>query len=355
MNTSTTKFDFTNTPLNHTIRKSVAFITFFAQVLALLLFIFGIVENFRKNINVISSINLIIKIFSIPKTAIYLFISNFFIGIFYIICLIFLVKNIINYFPAFLYLLKKEPLEHSFRLAADTLVSSFNACIRIIVIYCILTCAFGEYQLSSGGSWLLIILGLCYVAICFLRSYLDDYTFVACVHRTIYSALFFIVCAFTFKYLLGHSFLNMVNGFKALSTNVYQNLESALAFGAIYRTIISPILVFIVQMIFFAIIYFGLITYYVTDSIENAPIKPFLYFSIAIVIVGVIVKLIASNSSIDNISTCRKYAKENLPLLLYSISFLMIYKFEDVTNKKQSTSKADSNENIEQLNNNENQ
>ncbi len=353
MNKTVNNYDFATTPLNNLIRKITAYVVYFSMVLTLLLFLFGTVEDFGRKISVLKAIDFIFNIFSTPKTAIYLYISNLFIGVFYIVCIIVLAKNTFKALSPFCYLLKKEPGEHSFRLATEVLLSLFYGCIRTSVIFCILSCAFGEYQLSSNGVWLLVIAGISYVSICYLMSSLEEFTFIDCIYRTVCSAIFFIVCAFSLKYLLCHSIFNMVNGMKAASSGIYEGLDSVIVLGAIYKTIIFPILFFILEMIFFSIIYFGLSSYCITDGIKNVPIKPFLSLSIIIVLLGIIIKTATSGSSSSDIITYFNYAKENLPILLCSVSILIVSKFESVDNKKESSVQKDNSETVEQQKNDE--
>lgn len=348
MNKTINNYDFAKTPLSNLIRKITAYVVYFSMVLTLLLFVFGIVEDFGRKISVLKAINLIFNIFNTPKTAIYLYISNLFIGVFYIVCIIILAKNTLEALSPFFYLLKKEAGEQSFRLATEVLLSLFYGCIRTSVIFCIISCAFGEYQLSSSGIWLLVIAGISYVSICYLRSCLEEFSFIDCIYRTVCSAIFFIVCAFTLKYLLCHSFFNMVNGMKAASNDIYAGLDSVIVLGAVYKTIIYPILIFILQMIFFSIIYFSLSSYCITDSVKNAPIKPFLSLSIIIVLLGIIIKTATSSSSSSDIITYFNYAKENLPILLCSVSILIVSKFESVDSKKSSSVQSVENQTIEQ-------
>ncbi len=318
---------------NELILKILGYFYFAILTITFISFIVGAITLYGEDVNIISAIVMAINLFTIPETAIYLYLMKAVIGILYITYLVKGLKCFIKSFNIFLNIVNKK-----YKIFNNLITENNNArrfmqsMFKYFLVFILVSTMLLEYKVKSLAVVVIILNTLSLVVTEFLYSKFKNYSIECSVYRTTCCAIVYITVCILLIILSKPYLKTVIEGFTLLSR--MQETVASKAFIDIYSFLVQPIIFLALGGItIFLIIELldGFQFYLDSLTVENS--SKALMITAIIVVAFDFVICIVSGQIISNIKIKETYniIKTNLPVLLCGIVLFWASKFKNKT------------------------
>ncbi len=312
-------------------------ILFASQLIIATLFFGGLVDYYGVNISIIGAIDLIISVANIAVGAIFEYLLLLALGIFYIVAMVFIIKNSVASISSFVHGVfdKSEKAEAK----SESAFSSFFMLLGDTLKYCLFFIALSimtssNFEINNSGKAVLILGIIIYFSISILMLYFKFFT----VKTIIYKGLSILIMITAYIILAlslnSPSIEELIYGLRAVFGGYLGKISVEVVFKAI-TLIATPILYIFAQV--YAINYlFDVwdLEEYSKNNFAYAKTNTIMGLSIAIVALSVVVGIAFGNIEITDTYILYKFIRGDLSMLLASIVLFVSFKFIKFERKK---------------------
>ncbi len=311
-------------------------VLFVLQLTIVAFFAAGLIECFGISISVTGAIEMLLSIFNIAQGAIFEYLFKFALGIYYVVAMIIVIKNVIvsiSYFVHGVFDKNEAKANRKKEVMYYALYGYFGDAVKhcfIFISFCLMTSV--DFKITLFGKVVLILGLIVYIIAYTLRQYLKNFNFETIVYKslaTVIMATAFVLLALNLNIA---SFEQVILGLRT-------------TFGGYFS--FADVSVFAISFLAVSIIYiFGqcYLISYLSDMWEyeeisrsifsKAKAKIIMGISIAIVVISAIMNTLFGNLAIFDIYVVYNILTKEIITLLASIVLFVSFKFAKFEEKR---------------------
>lgn len=304
-----------------------------AQILMVVLLLFGIVSYYGANLSMFGAIELVIDITKIKRGAILEGLLKVAIGGTYIYVVVRIIKNTLESRSYLRKLFERnieeegQSKEKNFFVLLGYVGDSLKWC-ALFMMLCIMSSV--DFTINWKGIILIIAMSIFYLASCTAMMYLKNVKKEDIIYKSVAVGVAFLAFILLLTKIRIASIEELIYGLRYFFGGYLKPLTFKgliLAVGMLA----SPILCIIMQYYAVTYIYdvWG-IDFFLNSKTAAYTTRKIVTMAISIVVANAIIRIVSGGAEISDIGSLFKAVRQDLPMLLTSIALFLCYKFENI-------------------------
>ncbi len=311
-------------------------VLFVSQIVMALFLTLGMVDYYGSPVTALGAIELSLSVLNISVGAIFEYLLKLAIGIIYIVCLVYAIKNVIasiSFFNKAAFSKAGENKKQKddafcalFAYVGETLGKSL-----LFIAFCVMTSV--DFSISTGGIVTIILGVICLVGWCAVSSYFKGFKLDIIIYRTVTTAILAVAYVILLAELQIASIEQGISGLRVVFGGFLGTISTKVIFSLI-SLIAVPILYIVLQA--FACSFISdiwSVDFYRSTKLANYSAGKIMGMAIAIASTQLLVSVILNSTQIAGISQLFEIIKNIVPVLLASIAIFVCQKVEECVEK----------------------